>query len=330
MATAEAGFETASTPSPASERSRSPSNKGHHKGRKDENKLRQVDRPAHVAGSERRTPNKPDASPTSELPPPVSKNNPQQRATEFFLMGSYAMCAAIVVLCLVALVEVLTAVRDDPALSTSSGILVGSRLHTSSGRTVHQFLGVPYGLDTSGQRRFADPEALGRFPGDMYRALTEGSPCTQWVNGSVWGSEDCLRLSLWAPSGGDGRSRKSVVFALTGNWFQTGHTASDGAVNWAELAAATGAVVVAPNHRLGVFGFLNAGVRGLLGNVAQEDLLLALSWIKSNSAALNIDPQDVSAFGIGSGAYLLSVILMSSDASETVFRRAFLQGCSRQ
>ncbi|KAH7961325.1 hypothetical protein HPB52_007855 [Rhipicephalus sanguineus] len=103
-------------------------------------------------------------------------------------------------------------------------------------------------------------------------------------------------------------------------------TASDGAVKWAELAADINGVVVAPNHRLGVFGFLDVGVRGMLGNVALQDVLLAMSWVDKNAGALNVDTDNMAAFGLGSGAYVLSLLLMSSSsANDTLFRRAFLQ-----
>ncbi|KAH9383867.1 hypothetical protein HPB48_025639 [Haemaphysalis longicornis] len=95
-------------------------------------------------------------------------------------------------------------------------------------------------------------------------------------------------------------------------------------MDWAQLAAHSEAVVVRLNHRLGVFGFLDAGVRGLMDNVAVQDVLLALSWIKQNAIALQVDPGSMVALGLGSGAYLLCLLMMSS--AKAVFTRALLQG----
>ncbi|KAH7961300.1 hypothetical protein HPB52_007074 [Rhipicephalus sanguineus] len=220
----------------------------------------------------------------------------------------------------------LTITTDTAALTTSSGIVYGRRVTTASGVRINQFLGVPYALDTSGSRRFMDPVPLARFPRETWKAQEPGPACTQWLSGSAHGSEDCLHLSIWAPAKDDDKHKKSLVLALTGDWFQTGNTASDGAVKWAELAADINGVVVAPNHRLGVFGFLDVGVRGMLGNVALQDVLLAMSWVDKNAGALNVDTDNMAAFGLGSGAYVLSLLLMSSSsANDTLFRRAFLQ-----
>ncbi|XP_037508882.2 neuroligin-4, X-linked-like [Rhipicephalus sanguineus] len=65
----------------------------------------------------------------------------------------------------------------------------------------------------------------------------------------------------------------------------------------------------------------------MLGNVALQDVLLAMSWVDKNAGALNVDTDNMAAFGLGSGAYVLSLLLMSSSsANDTLFRRAFLQG----
>ncbi|XP_070394010.1 acetylcholinesterase-like isoform X2 [Dermacentor albipictus] len=320
--------ETSSPPSPSSPAAeRADVRKAGHQTRRDEPKGRET---ARSFASDRHVGERLD----SAVPPPAHRGSrpvhgsaPQNLATRSLLIGSYVMCIGIIVLCVVALVRAITLSRDETALTTSGGIVYGSRLTTASGAKISQFLGVPYALDTAGPRRFRDPVPFGRFPQEMWKALEHGPACTQWLNGSVQGSEDCLHLSLWMPAHDEGKSKRSVVLALTGDWFQTGNTASDGAAMWAELAAGMKGVVVAPNHRLGVFGFLDVGVRGLLGNVALQDVFQAMSWIEKNADALNVDTDDVAAFGLGSGAYLLSLLLMSSStANDTVFRRAFLQG----
>ncbi|KAH6938283.1 hypothetical protein HPB50_008330 [Hyalomma asiaticum] len=301
--------------------------KSHHQIRKDDPKCRDA---ARAVAAERYPGEHLDSAVPAlahRHPNPIHGSAPQDLATRTLLIGSYAMCIGIIALCVVALVRAMTAATDTTALTTSSGTLYGKRVTTSSGAKINQFLGVPYALNTAGSRRFRDPVPLGRFHLDVWKAHEIGPACTQLLNGSVHGSEDCLRLSIWAPAYDDAKQKKIVVLALTGDWFQTGNTASDGAARWAELAAGIDGVVVAPNHRLGVFGFLDVGVRGLLGNVALQDLLLAMTWIERNAEALNVDMDNMTAFGLGSGAYMLSLLLMSStSANDTLFKRAFLQG----
>ncbi|KAH9366046.1 hypothetical protein HPB48_020912 [Haemaphysalis longicornis] len=115
-----------------------------------------------------------------------------------------------------------------------------------------------------------------------------------------------------------------MVVALTGDWFQTG-TNSD--YDWAELAVLGDLVVVSPNHRHGVAGFLNVPFNDAAKNSAVEDVILALSWIRRNAALFDGDPDNIVALGHGSGAFLLlSVILKGREGSGVVFKRALLQG----
>ncbi|KAL1473914.1 hypothetical protein MTO96_038371 [Rhipicephalus appendiculatus] len=301
--------------------------RSHRKSRKDDSKGRNA---ARALATDRQQGAQLDSAvpPLAHRRPSTIHGSPaQDLATRALLVGSYAMCIGIIAVCVVALIRALTITPDTAALSTSSGIVYGKRVTTASGVRINQFLGVPYALDTSGSRRFMDPVPLARFPREMWKAQEPIPACTQWLSGSAHGSEDCLRLSIWAPAKDDDKHKKSLVLALTGDWFQTGNTASDGAVRWAELAADMNGVVVAPNHRLGVFGFLDVGVRGMLGNVALQDVLLAMSWVDKNAGALNVDTDNMAAFGLGSGAFILSLLLMSSSsANDTLFRRAFLQG----
>ncbi|KAH9378602.1 hypothetical protein HPB48_000027 [Haemaphysalis longicornis] len=210
-------------------------------------------------------------------------------------------------------------------LLTASGTLQATRVHSSGGTKVRLYRAVPFGQTTGGSVRFARPLPLD------FVSLTDcpvrgpshaGPPCKQWRDGGgVVGSEDCLNMNVWAPVAASGSPRRTVVVVVTGEWFQSEYnTDFDGA----DLAAAGDFIVAVPNHRIGAFGFLNAGVAGAVGNAAIEDLLLALSWLQKNAWKFHGDPEDLVALGLGSGAFLLSVILMSPEFN--VFRRAFLQG----
>ncbi|XP_077549819.1 carboxylesterase 5A-like isoform X1 [Haemaphysalis longicornis] len=129
-------------------------------------------------------------------------------------------------------------------------------------------------------------------------------------------------MNVWAPVVQPmAKENRTIAVVVTGDSFQRGHSNSHG---WAELAAAGNFVVAVPNHRQGVFGFLNAGAGRAVGNAAIEDILLALSWLKRNAREFDGDPKNMAALGLGSGAYLLSVVLMSPECN--AFKRALLQG----
>lgn len=62
------------------------------------------------------------------------------------------------------------------------------------------------------------------------------------------------------------------------------------------------AIVVAFNYRVGPLGFLGLAKAGIQGNMAIQDHLEALRWVKSNIAAFGGDPKKIMLFGESAGA----------------------------
>ncbi|XP_037574336.2 cholinesterase-like [Dermacentor silvarum] len=156
-------------------------------------------------------------------------------------------------------------------LVTKGGQLVG-RTVIVDGVTLSCFLGIPFAHSTAGDRRFTAPLPLAET-GDkcaVREYLEPRPPCAQWSNGSVVGSEDCLHVNVWTPEATVGDNvhggGRAMVVAVSGNWFETG---SNDDPDWPKLAAKGDVVVVAPNHRQGVLGFLHpSSVVGVDGDVA--------------------------------------------------------------
>ncbi|XP_054926446.2 carboxylesterase 4A-like [Dermacentor andersoni] len=210
---------------------------------------------------------------------------------------------------------------------TKSGRLVGSEV-TVDGVALWRFLGIPFAQSTAGDRRFAAPMPLAE-PADrcgLQEFLEPRPPCAQWVDGSVVGSEDCLRVNVWTSAvtmedkaHGGGRA---LVVAVSGRWFETG---SNDDPDWPKLAAKGHVVVVAPNHRQGVLGFLHlSSVVGVEDDVAVDDVVSAVQWALDHAEGFGADPKQLVLVGHGSGGYLLSAAArkLRRDAA----RRAFYQG----
>jgi para-nitrobenzyl esterase len=70
-------------------------------------------------------------------------------------------------------------------------------------------------------------------------------------------SEDCLVLNVWTPAVKDGRKRP-VLFYCHGGGFTSG-SGGQNIQDGSHLAATYDVVVVAANHRLGLFGLLYLG-----------------------------------------------------------------------
>ncbi|KAK7436253.1 hypothetical protein VKT23_019217 [Stygiomarasmius scandens] len=87
---------------------------------------------------------------------------------------------------------------------------------------VEKFLNIPYGKDTSRQRRFTSPEPTYLPAGTVYNATIPGPVCPQITGGSFAFfsnlsnsnmSEDCLRLKVARPAGlNDGEKLPVMVW----------------------------------------------------------------------------------------------------------------------
>ena len=202
------------------------------------------------------------------------------------------------------------------------------------------FLGVPYGADTSGPRRFRPPvrpeawtgvRAAGAFGPASPPTLTATDRryfdrSALWPEYAGWDattvfSEDCLRLNVWTPEADGGR--RPVLVWLHGGGFSWG-SGSSILTRGDALAARHDTVVVTLNHRLGVLGHLHhpeidgSGVAGLL------DLRLALEWVRDEIAAFGGDPGNVTIAGhSGGGAKVAGLLALPS--ARGLFHRAIIQ-----
>jgi para-nitrobenzyl esterase len=147
--------------------------------------------------------------------------------------------------------------------------------------------------------------------------------------GDVSTSEDCLFLNIWALPGGP----RPVVVYVFGGGFEGGMGSSPW-LDGSSLAAATGAVVVTLNHRVGTLGWAQLaqhdGDLTAASNLGLQDVVCALRWVRDHIAAFGGDPGRVTLSGSSSGAFLSTALLAVPEA-EGLFHRlaAFSGGASR-
>ncbi|XP_065294907.1 uncharacterized protein [Dermacentor albipictus] len=288
------------------------------------------------------------AEPSISAEPPAQKNDAavpdtEERKPDGTFLVSTVACVAVIVALVLALVGIFLRIRmpatehgcpppnkslaeGNVMVETKGGRLVGSRV-TVYGVAVARFLGIPFAQSTAGIRRFSLPLPLGtQNPCELREYLEPRPPCAQWSNGSVFGSEDCLHVNVWTPAaaiGGSGSSGgRALVVAVSGKWFETG---SNDDPDWPMLAAKGDVVVVAPNHRQGVLGFLHPpSVAGLDKDVAVDDVASAVQWARDHAKAFGADPNQLVLVGRGTGSYLLSAAARNMD--NNAVRRAFYHG----
>jgi para-nitrobenzyl esterase len=208
---------------------------------------------------------------------------------------------------------------DAPVVATTAG-----RVRGSNDNGVIDFLGIPYGGDTS-QRRFQPALPPKPWTG-VLDAVTYAAIAPQgmgsWLGKSPQ-SENCLTLNVWTQGLGDGKKRPVLVY-LHGGGFDNGSGNQESGMF---LCHRGDVVVVTVNHRLGGFGFLYLADLGSpafadSGNVGLLDIVLALRWVHDNIASFGGDPGCVTLFG-ESGGGAKCTALMAMPAAHGLFQHVW-------
>jgi para-nitrobenzyl esterase len=174
--------------------------------------------------------------------------------------------------------------------------------------------GIPYAAPPVGALRFRPPRPASCWSGERV-ATAYGPRCPQVdpATTQVVGDEDCLTLNVWA---NEGLAAAPVLVFLHGGGNAAG-SASDPLYDGEKLAAATGAVVVTLEYRIGALGFfahaaLNAeSEHGVSGNYGLLDQIAALAWVRDNAAAFGGAPDHVMVFGESAGGVDAMALLVS-------------------
>ncbi|BBE16531.1 thermostable carboxylesterase Est50 [Aquipluma nitroreducens] len=182
---------------------------------------------------------------------------------------------------------------------------------------VNIFKGIPYAGRVSGDRRFRRPAPLDPWTG-VRDALQLGAPAIQAPRRNEPDpSEDCLFLNVWTPAN-DGKKRP-VMFYNHGGGFVVG-SGGAGGQDGANLARNFDVVVVEPNHRLGLLGFLyldeiaGSDYAGS-GNMGLLDITAGLKWVHDNIAEFGGDPNNVMIFGESGGGAKTSCLYALPEAA---------------
>jgi para-nitrobenzyl esterase len=236
---------------------------------------------------------------------------------------------------------------DGPILLVGDSIAVAN---TTSGkvrgfvlRGIHQFLGIPYGADTSGANRFLPPQKPKPWT-DVFPALWWGNSAPQNMDNRYanryasfrdrWNyddvSEDCLRLNVFTPAINDGKKRP-VLFWIHGGGFTAGNAIEQDGYHGENLARFGDVVFVSINHRLGPLGFTNLAAVGgekfaASGNVGMLDIVAALEWVLDNIAGFGGDPANVTIMGQSGGGAKVTTLCAMPKAAGLFHKAVVLSG----
>jgi para-nitrobenzyl esterase len=242
----------------------------------------------------------------------------------------------------------------DPVVKLGTGALRGA---THQG--LFRFRNIPFAKPPVGELRWRPPEPPASWrgvrnakafgPRPHQRALDVYDILDALVDGSGLGpvkrvafrallkhgpkppeSEDCLHLNVCTPDLSPG-SRLPVMVWFHGGNHQDG-CGSDLLYHGTQLPE-HGVVLVTPNYRLGVMGYLchpDLAVEspdGVSGNYGTLDQIAALRWVQENIHQFGGDPGNVTVFGQSAGGESVAHLL-TSPLSKGLFHRAILQSPS--
>ncbi len=206
-------------------------------------------------------------------------------------------------------------------VTTANGSLRGSSEHG-----VEVFKGVPFAAPPVGALRWRPPQPPASWTGER-DATRFGPDCMRPASDRAHQpSEDCLTLNIWRPAGATGK--RPVLVWIHGGAFVSGSNVPAEASGAA--FARDGLVFVAPNYRLGRFGFFAHPALSSehpdepKGNYGYLDQIAALQWVKRNIAAFGGDPENITLMGASAGGQ--SVLeLMGSPLARHLFNRVIAQ-----
>lgn len=202
---------------------------------------------------------------------------------------------------------------------------------------VYTFKGIQYGV----AERFKSAVKPEHFNG-IHTASAYGNACPSTneslessavpaqnymtPNAAYTENENCLYLNVWSTSM-DITADMPVLVFMHGGGTDTGAANELTYYEGANFAKSQDVVFVSVNHRLNILGYTDLSAYGEeyknSGNLGQEDLVLALEWVRDNIEKFGGDPDNVTIMGQSGGGIKVTA-LMTCPAAEGLFHRAIM------
>ncbi|THU78749.1 alpha/beta-hydrolase [Dendrothele bispora CBS 962.96] len=202
------------------------------------------------------------------------------------------------------------------------------------------YLGLPYAEAPVGERRYRAPLALNvtriseEAGGEVVNATEYPEFCIQETTGAGdaggAGSEDCLKVNVYAPAGTKCGDDLPVLVYMHGGGYQYGNPRNWPFDHW--FHQSPNVVIVSVYYRLGSFGFLavpdfrDPSVGDF--NVGFQDQTQALRWVQENIEAFGGDPKKVTINGQSAGGGSVELHLVATG-QEGLFSGAIAQSVYR-
>ncbi|KAF4982177.1 hypothetical protein FZEAL_2154 [Fusarium zealandicum] len=202
---------------------------------------------------------------------------------------------------------------DSPTVALPQGKIIGVKLEESLPQPVDGWLGIPYALPPTGDRRFRLPvkvpassdtviDASKYGPSGPGKPLLAGAPLVY--------SEDCLTANVFRQSSGS-HTKLPVAIYIHGGAFNRGTSGMHKTASMVSHSAEP-FIAVSFNYRIGALGFLPSSLSAKEGvlNLGLRDQILLMEWVQDNITAFGGDPDNVTLFGLSAGAHSIGHLLM--------------------
>jgi len=205
------------------------------------------------------------------------------------------------------------------------------------------YLGIPYAEPPLGEGRFRAPVQLNtarvalESKGNVVDARSYPEFCIQGTTGGGdaggAGSEDCLKVNIYAPVGANRDSYLPVLVYIHGGGYVYGNPANWPFDHWVNQFP--NVVIVSVYYRLSSFGFLahpsfkaDPSLADL--NSGFLDQVQALKWVKEHISSFGGDPNEVTINGESAGGSSVELHLVANEGTEeSLFRGAIAQSVYR-
>ncbi|QUS56636.1 carboxylesterase family protein [Pseudovibrio brasiliensis] len=228
---------------------------------------------------------------------------------------------------------------EQPCITLSNKKILCGKADDSGSQLLSVFKGVQYGQAA----RWQPSSVFDEYEPNGYEALQYGARCPQPIwnpKDQLRGEEDCLYMNIWAPADAiKNLSKLPVMVFFHGGGFMAGgadkaYHAADGEIielyTGKSFSADQNIVLVTVNFRLGILGTLATdGITGQEpsngGNYGLQDQQTALKWVQKHITSFGGDPDQVTIFGVSSGAMAVGLHMFSADSSKDLFRAGIMQ-----
>jgi acetylcholinesterase len=234
-----------------------------------------------------------------------------------------------------------------PEATLDDGVFVGIRKGATD-----QFLGIPFALPPTGDRRLRLPEPTPPYEG-LYYVQAFGKSCPQQrlvlpngldsqlvadigsvvsvlYDGLTPADEDCLTINVVKPSTATSTSNLPVVFWIFGGGFEIGgpSTYDGGNIVARSIDLGQPIIFVSVNYRLSALGFMPGKEikDAKAGNLGLQDQRLGLKWVQTYITEFGGDPSKVTIWGESAGAISVAMHMLTNNGDqEGLFRGAVMQ-----